>query len=147
MRALAQEAGDLSSQCGGVQQFAHGTGMIKEFPLQLCRQRVPPHDQRRPQAPQDALLFRCQRRIAGAAVLQNRRQLVEIIGKLVVIIGKPLLVVGEHGEAPFVRLKFTHLVGSISLFGQLGVFGRFRTILLGGEHGRAFLLRAPPPNS
>jgi hypothetical protein len=55
-----------------------------------------------------------------------------LFGELVVIIGKPVLVVGEHGKAPF----FTSLVvASICLFGQCGVFGRLRTVLLGGEHG------------
>jgi hypothetical protein len=85
------------------------------------------------------LLFRCQSCVAGHAGLRHRHQLVEIIGKVVVIIGKPLLVVGEHGEALFVPQKFMHLVGSISLFGRFGVVGHFRTMLLGGEHGRPFL--------
>jgi hypothetical protein len=33
------------------------------------------------------------------------------------------------------------------MFGQFAVFGRFLAILLGGEHGRAFLLRAPPSDT
>jgi hypothetical protein len=50
----------------------------------------------------------------------------------VVIIGEPLLVVGEHGEALFELSKFTRFVGSICLFGQFAVFGRFLAILVGG---------------
>jgi hypothetical protein len=131
IRVLAQEASDLSSRSGGVQQLTLGTGIVEEVPLQPCRQRVPLHDQRRAQALQDTPLFRCQSPIAGPTGIQHRRHLVEIIGKLVVIIGKPLLVLGKYGEAPFVRLKITDLVRSISVSGQFGVSGRFLTILIG----------------
>jgi hypothetical protein len=33
------------------------------------------------------------------------------------------------------------------LFGQFAVFGRFLAVLLGGEHERAFLSRAPPSDT
>jgi hypothetical protein len=86
IRVLAQETSDLCSQSGVVQQPANGAGSIEEFPLQLCLQRVPPHDQRRPKASQDMLLVRSQSRFAGHTGLWHRQQLVEIIGKIVVII-------------------------------------------------------------
>jgi hypothetical protein len=54
----------LTFQSIAVQQLAHGVGVIRKFPLQLCRQHVSLHDQRRPQASQDMLLFR-QSRFAG----------------------------------------------------------------------------------
>jgi hypothetical protein len=62
--SLAQEPRDLTFQSIAVQQLAHGVGVIRKFPLQLCRQHVSLHDQRRPQASQDMLLFR-QSRFAG----------------------------------------------------------------------------------
>lgn len=74
-----------------VQQLAHGAGVIKKFLLQLRRQRIPLHDQRRPQTPQDMVLFRSQSRFVGPTGLWQRRWLFEIIGQFVVIIGEPLL--------------------------------------------------------
>jgi hypothetical protein len=71
-RSLAQEARDFTSQSIAIQQLAHGAGVIDKFPLQLCRQRVPLHDQRRPQASQDMLLFRRQSRFAGLTGLWQR---------------------------------------------------------------------------
>jgi hypothetical protein len=135
IRVVAQEASDLSSRSGGLQLLALGTGVIEEVPLQPCRRHVPLHDQRRPQALQDTSLFRCQPYFAGPTGIQHGHHLVKIIGKLVVIVSKSLLVFGKHSEAPFVRLKFTHFVGSISVFGQFGILGRFLSILLRGEHG------------
>jgi hypothetical protein len=57
----------------------------------------------------------------------------------VLIVGKPLLIVREHGETLFEPLKFTHLVWVPRCLHQFGVFGSFRTILLGREHRQAFL--------
>jgi hypothetical protein len=113
---FAQEARDLTSQSIVFQQIAHGAGVIKKCLLQLCRQRIPLHNQRRPQASQDMLLFRRQSCFAGPTGLWQRHWLVKIIGEFVVIIGEPLLVVGEPGEALLVLLKFAHFVGSICSF-------------------------------
>jgi len=52
-----QKASDLSSQSGSVQQLTHGAGIVEEFPLQLCGQGIPLHDQRGPEASKDMLLL------------------------------------------------------------------------------------------
>lgn len=58
---------------------------------------------------------------------------------LVLIIDRPLRIGGEREEARFELAKFALFFGAARGFDQFGVLRRFRTILLGREHERAFL--------
>src|SRR5438093_3191959 len=105
---LVQKASDLSSESSSLQQLTHGSGIVEELPLQLCRQGIPLHDQRCPKASKDMLLFH------------------------------PLLIISEHAEALFEFLKFTSFARRARFVDQLRIFGCFRTVLLGPEHADLF---------
>jgi hypothetical protein len=54
---LVEESRDLALQFSCATQLTHGDGVIKEFMLDICGQIIPLHDDGRPQAPQNMLLF------------------------------------------------------------------------------------------
>jgi hypothetical protein len=87
---LVQKASDLSPQSRSVQQVAHGAGIVEEFPLQLCWQGIPQHDQRGPEASKDMLLLFSK---SGAIWI-----LLRSVKGVLVIIRQPLLVIRERGE-------------------------------------------------
>lgn len=118
-----QKASDLSSQSRGVKQRAHGAGIVEEFPLQLCGQGIPLHNQRGTQV----LLFLGKRDAARLLLLWQ-------LQCVLMIICEPLLIVRELGEAHLELLKFTPFIRSGRCPDPIAVFNCFRTILLGGEH-------------
>ncbi len=42
-------------------RLAHGSGVLEKLPLYVCRQVIPLHNHRRPEALQDMLLIFCER--------------------------------------------------------------------------------------
>jgi hypothetical protein len=50
-----------------LQQFSHGAGIVEKLPLQLCRKRVPLHDNRSTEATKNVPFLPGQLEVTGAS--------------------------------------------------------------------------------
>jgi hypothetical protein len=73
-----QNASDLSSKSGSLQQATHAACIVEEFPSQFCRHGIPLHDQRCPEASQDILLFLGNGSAAGSILHRGPRRVLMI---------------------------------------------------------------------
>src|ERR1700745_324113 len=117
---LVQKAGDLSSQRGGLQQAALGTGVIEEL-LKHCWDRG---------------RLRCDVRPMRMPPLLPEEDIVIPIFVwtrtvyFFEIACYPFFVFGQREVALFELPKFADFGSHTSYFQQFSIFGRFRTILL-----------------
>src|SRR5579862_997843 len=127
---LVQKSRDLPSQLGRSQQLTHRSSSVKELPLELRRDGVPLHDDRRAKTSKDMLLF------SGEGVV-GRLPFIRAFERLVEIVRQPLFVVSKRAEAVTRVLIFANLAWVVRLFAERVVFGCLRAILLCGEHFEA----------
>ena len=112
---IVKKARYLSFQRRCLLRITDGTRAVKQFPLKLGRNSIPPHDHGRPQAFQDLLLFE-----RGMVVA-----LLPALNRLVRIDRHPFFVFGERLVALLQIAEFTRFLRRMRRVGEnCSTFGR-----------------------
>jgi hypothetical protein len=122
-----QEAGNLGSERDRLWYVPQRACGVEQLALQRGRDRAPLHDDGRPEASEDVLLFVCEGDAVWSVVFRAGHGVLIIISEL-------LLIIGKHRESLLEPLKIMPLIRIRRCVGQIAVFGCFRTILRELKH-------------